>query len=227
MTNRRRCPAVAAAMLAALCTAGCTAHQAAAGGRGAAASAAMPAAMPAGTLPGRTAAPSPECRADDLGVKASGDQPGAGNDFAEIVAWDKAPVACRLAGTLTLAGLGPGGSVDTNAVQLTVTGTGELTAHGTTPGPGQVLLAGESAAWLLISAEYRDDPVTGAICTAHHVEPAAFRLTLPAGGTVTVADGGTSRSAAGGLTANGGLLTCRGELNTSPGLTHVAIGSAL
>ena len=154
-----------------------------------------------------------ECRADGLGVKFTGGQPGAGNDFATIVAWDTASSACRLAGPVTLVGLGSGGSADTNAVRLTVSGAGKLTAHGTAPGAGQVLPSGESAAFLLISAEYRDDPVTGGMCTAHQVEPAAFRLTLPAGGTVTV--------------ANGGLLTCRGELNTEPGLTQITIGSAL
>jgi hypothetical protein len=155
-----------------------------------------------------------------------GGQPGAGNDFATIAAWDTGSSACRLAGPVTLAGLGSGGSADTNTVRLTVTGAGELTAHGTAPGAGQVLPGAESAAWLLISAEYRDDPATGGMCTAHQVEPAAFRLTMPAGGTVTVANADTHQPAVRGLAANGGLLTCRGELNTGPGLTRIAIGSA-
>ena len=211
MANRMRCPAVA---LATLLVAGCSA-QAVAGGRTAGGGAAST---------GRAA---PECRADDLGAKFIGGQPGAGNDFATIVAWDTASSACRLSGPVTLVGLGSGGRADTNAVRLTVTGAGELTAHGTAPSAGQVLPGGASAAWLLISAEYRDDPVTGAMCTAHHVEPAAFRLTLPAGGTVTVANADTHQPAVHGLAANGGLLTCRGELNTGPGLTEITIGSAM
>lgn len=228
MTDRMRCPAVAAVAVAALLVAGCSA-QVVAGGRSPAGGAAgtPSAGGAAGAFPGRAAGAAPECRADDLGVKFVGGQPGAGNDFATIVAWDAAPGACMLAGPVTLAGLGSGGGADTNAVRLAVTGTGELTAHGTAPGAGQVLARGESAAWLLISAEYRDDPVTGGTCTAHQVEPAAFRLTLPAGGTLTVANAGPYQPGVRGLAANGGLLTCRGELNTGPGLTQITIGSAM
>ena len=90
-----------------------------------------------------------------------------------------------------------------------------------------MLPGGESAAWLLLSAEYRDDPVTGAMCIAHQVEPAAFRLTMPAGETVTIANAGTDQPGVRGLAPNGGLLTCRGELNTGPGLTQITIGSAM
>ena len=72
----------------------------------------------------------PECRADGLRVKFIGGHPGAGNDFATIVAWNTASSACRLAGPVTLVGLGSGGSADTNAVRLTVTGAEKLTAHG-------------------------------------------------------------------------------------------------
>ena len=222
MTSRTRCPAVAAGMLSVLLVAGCsgqdvTGDRMAGGGAGRAAGASSVSAAP--TVPA--------CRADDLGVKFIGGQPGAGNDFAVIVAWDTASSACRLAGPVTLVGLGSGGSADTNVVRLAVTAAGELTAHGTAPVAGQVLPGGASAAWLLISAGYRDDPVTGGMCTAHQVEPAAFRLTLPAGGTVTVANADTYRPAVRGLAANGGLLTCRGELNTGSGLSQVTIGSAL
>jgi hypothetical protein len=227
MTNRMRWPAVAAGLLATL-VAGCSARAAAgvrmAGGGAAGTASAVRA---AGASPGSAVRAVPECRADGLGVKFIGGQAGAGNDFATIVAWDTAPSACRLAGAVTLVGVGSDGSADTNAVRLAVTGAGELTAHGTAPGAGQVLPGGESAAWLLMSAEYRDDPVTGAMCTAHQVEPAAFRLTLPAGGTVTVANAGTHQPGVRGLAANGGLLTCRGELNTGPGLTQITIGSAM
>lgn len=228
MTNRMRCPVVAAGMLATLLVAGCSA-QAVAGGRtaGGGAASTASAGRAAGASPESAAGAVPECRADGLGVKFIGGQPGAGNDFATIVAWDTAPGACRLAGPVTLVGLGSGGSADTNAARLTVAGAGELTAHGTAPGAGQVLPGGASAAWLLISAEYRDDPATGRMCTAHQVEPAAFRLTLPAGGTVTVANADTYQPGVRGLAANGGLLTCRGELNTGPGLTRITIGSAM
>jgi hypothetical protein len=211
MTNRMRCAAIA---LATLLVAGCSA-QAVTGGRTAEGSVAST---------GRAA---PGCPADDLGVKFIGGQPGAGNDFATIVAWDTASTACQLSGPVTLVGLGPGGSADTNAVRLTVTGAGELTAHGTAPDAGQVLPRGTSAAWLLISAEYRDDPATGGMCTAHQVEPAAFRLTLPAGGTITVSNADAHQPAVHGLAANGGLLTCRGELNTGPGLTEITIGNTM
>jgi hypothetical protein len=207
MANRMRCPA---SLLAALLVAGCSA-QAAAGSPVPGGDAAS-AGRSASASPGRRAEIVPECRADSLDVKFGGGQPSAGNDFATIVVWDKASRACRLAGPVTLVGLGFGGSPDTNVVRLTVTGAGELTPHGMAPGPNQVLPRTGSAAWLLISAEYRDDPVTGGLCTAHQVEPAAFRLTLPAGGTVTV--------------ANGGLLTCRRELNTGSELTQVTIGRA-
>jgi hypothetical protein len=228
MTDRMRCPAVAAGMLATLLLVGCSASAVASGrtaGSGAASTASAGGA--AGGSAGSAAGAVPECRADGLGVKFIGGEPGAGNDFATIVAWDTASGICRLAGPVTLVGLGPGGSADTNAVRLTVTGAGELTAHGTAPGAGQVLPGGESAAWMLVSAEYRDDPVTGGMCTAHQVEPAAFRLTLPAGGTVTVANAGTYQPGVRSLPANGGLLTCRGELNAGPGLTKITIGSAM
>jgi hypothetical protein len=227
MTNRMRWPAVAAGLLATL-VAGCSA-QAVAGGRmaGGGAAGTASAVRAAGASPGSTVRAVPECPAQGLGVKFIGGQPGAGNDFVTIVAWDTAPSACRLAGPVTLVGVGSDGSADTNAVRLTVTGAGELTAHGRAPGAAQVLPGGESAAWLLMSAEYRDDPVTGALCTAHQVEPAAFRLTLPTGGTVTVANAGPHQPRVRGLAANGGLLTCRGELNTGPGLTRITIGSAM
>jgi hypothetical protein len=222
MTNRMRC---LAGVLAALLVTGCS-TQAVAGTRVAEGGVAS-AGRPAAASPGRVAETVPECRADRLGVKfIGGGPPGAGNLFATIVAWNAGSSACRLPGPVTLVGLSSGGSVDTNAVRLTVTGAGELTSHGTAPGPGQVLPSGESAAWLLVSAGYRDDPVTGGICTAHQVEPAAFRLTLPARGTVTVANAAAPQSGVRRLTANGGLLTCRGELNTGSDLTQVTIGRA-
>ena len=223
MTNPMTSRAVAAGLLAIL-AAGCSTRTVAGGGDRAAKTAS---AVRASAAPTSSTGTVPVCRAQALGLTFIGGQPGAGNDFATIVAWDTGASACRLAGPVTLVGLGPDGKADTNAVRLTMADPGVLTPRGTAPGSGQMLQPGESATWLLVSAEYRDDPLTGALCTPHQVEPAAFRLSLPGNGTTTVANTDAGRPVVRGLAANGGLLTCRGELNTGPGLTQITIGTAL
>lgn len=224
MTHSMRCRAVAAGLMATL-AAGCSSQAVAGGGDDAAKTAT--AVRTASASPKNATSAVSACRADGLAVKFIGGQPGAGNDFATIVAWDTGSSPCRLTGPATLVGLSSDGRADTNAVRLTISGPGELTAHGTEPGANQVLPHGESAAWLLVSAEYRDDPVTGALCTPHQVEPAAFRLTLPTVGAMTVPNADSRQPATPGLVPNGGLLTCRGELNTGSGLTQITIGSSL
>jgi len=223
MTNPMMPRAVAVGLLAVL-AAGCSTQPAAEGGDSAAKNASTVRATAPPTIATDVV---PACQAHDLGVTFIGGQPGAGNDFATIVAWDPGPIACRIAGPVTLVGLGPDGTADTNVVRLTVVASGVLTPRGTAPGPNQVLPPGESAAWLLVSAEYRDDPLTGALCTPHQVEPATFRLSLPGGGTITVTNADTHQPPVYSLDKNGGLLTCRGELNTGPNATQIIIGSAL
>ena len=77
------------------------------------------------------------------------------------------------------------------------------------------LSAGERAAPLIVSAEYRLDPATYKRCT-RPLEPASWRLTIESGETLTVANAdpqATSKSAR-GLPADHGLLTCGGQLET-------------
>jgi hypothetical protein len=68
----------------------------------------------------------------------------------------------------------------------------------------------------------------GGLCTAHQVEPASFRVTLSAGGSLTqVNAAGPPGEAGRDPTSNGGLATCRGKLSTGEGLTQITIGTTV
>jgi hypothetical protein len=218
---------LSAALLGSLLgVAGCGGHTAGSG------NAARPAQSPPGTRASTPLAAStvaPRCNSADLGSAFRGGLPGAGNDFATLVFWDKSANACRFTGPVTVVGLNAAGRPVTNPVRLTVAGNGELTPRGTAPGADGTLRAGESAASILISAEYRDDPTSSnGLCTAHQLEPASFRVTLPAGGSLTLVNATPATKTKGSdPTANGGLATCRGELNTGSGLTQITIGNTI
>jgi hypothetical protein len=91
-----------------------------------------------------------------------------------------------------------------------------------------VVRAGETVASILVSAEYRDDPQGDGMCTAHPLEPASFLVMLPAGGSLTLVNAvAPAGQADGAPTGNGGLATCRGELNTGTGFAQISTGNAV
>lgn len=65
-----------------------------------------------------------------------------------------------------------------------------------------------SASLLLIAAGTH--PAGAPLRSGHHVDPAAFRVTLASGGSVSTRNASSTRGPA--LTGDGGLLTCRGRL---------------
>jgi hypothetical protein len=228
MTISNRTWLLPAALCSLLAIAGCS-GQGTSNGTAARPAPAQPAvaAQPATEAqPTQASAAPPTCALADLGSVFRAGIPGAGNDFATIVLWDKSADTCRLTGVLTVVGLDTADAVVTNPVRYTVPGSGELTPHGTAPAADGTLQAGESVASIVISAEYRDDPTSAnGLCTAHQLEPASFRVTLSSGGSLTLANIAlATRTEGHDPTSNGGLATCRGKLNTAPDLTHITIG---
>ena len=156
----------------------------------------------------------PACQVGQLSLAYLSGQSEAGHNFGIIAIWDKSAAGCSLAGAVILTGLGPAGQRVTPELPYQVPAPGTLTAHGIRPTEGMQMGAGEHAAPLIVAAEFTYDPPTGNAC-ARHLEPATWRLTLPSGGALTVAnaDPHATARAARGLPANRGLLTCRGLLD--------------
>lgn len=161
--------------------------------------------------------PAPRCGARQLALGYLGGEPGAGNDFGTVLIRDISRRACRLPGPVRLTGLDKAGRPDTGAVRLAMPPVAILSPRARPVGrsPGDRLTGvrpGEAIGQLTLIAEYRDDP-TGAdkgICEPHWIVPASWRLTLPSGRSLTVAN--ADRSNPGGILPSGGFVTCRGEM---------------
>ena len=168
-----------------------------------------------GPAPVPNPTPVPACTAAQVRLAYLTGQPVGGHDFGIIAVWDQSPAACSLAGPVTLTGLGQAGRPATKNLKYEVSAPGLLSARGTRPGEGMQISTGEGAAPLIVAASYSDDSSAGHRACARPLEPAAWRLTIPSGGTLTVAnaDPQATSKAAHGLPADHGLLTCGGLLD--------------
>jgi hypothetical protein len=61
---------------------------------------------------------------------------------------------------------------------------------------------------LMATGTHPNDP--GLACHGHHTDPAAWRITLGTGGSITTPNSSAASGPA--LTRHGGLTTCRGEV---------------
>jgi hypothetical protein len=160
----------------------------------------------------------PACTPRTLGFTYVGGLAGAGNDFGTIVAWDTSASACALTNPIRIGGLNRAGRRITRTERFQVTGPDVLTASGSAPVRGLRLKRGETAAFITLSADYRDDPAgNGGLCSPRHqIEPAIWLISFARGGPKRIAnaDPAEGRQRVRGLPGNHGLLTCRGELNT-------------
>lgn len=177
----------------------------------AATAASGPAAPAASTTP-------PACAASQLGLGYVGGLASAGNDFGTIVIWDKSAAACALTSPIRIAGLNRRGHRVTRTERFHVAGRDVLTARGSKPVHLLRLKHGEKAAFITLSAEYRDDlSGNGGMCSARHqIEPARWLVTFATRGVRRVANRDPHEDIPHlrTLPRNHGLLTCRGELNT-------------
>ena len=150
------------------------------------------------------------CGRAQLRLNYRGSVPGAGNDLGTIVVSDQGR-PCWLAGPITLTGLNKTGRPVTATItyrkvgRMAKAGGRPASQHGTVLRPGLV-------ASISVWAEYRDDPASpNGMCTAHQLEPATWRLRLASGAALTVPN--ADPAGFGSLTADHGLLTCRGQLD--------------
>lgn len=164
--------------------------------------------------------PAPACTAAQLALSYLGGGAGAGNDFGSVVVRDDWPRPCTLTGPLHLAGTGKAGRLVTQAVTFPVAGvavlslaTGPVSQRITVAGSPQSAAHGAFVAGLVLGAEYRDGPasVDHGYCAPLWVIPAAWRVTLPDGHALTVANADRFNPLGFGG-SSGGLVTCRGEL---------------
>jgi hypothetical protein len=163
--------------------------------------------------PEPTLSPVPSCTGNELGVAYVTGQRIGDNNFGIVAIWDKSPADCSLTGAVVFTGLGPAGRPVTPEYQVAMSGL--LTARGTRPREGMQLSAGERAAPLIVSAEYRLDPANHNRRCTRPLEPASWRLTIESGESLTVANADPQATAksAHGLPADHGLLTCGGQLD--------------
>jgi hypothetical protein len=177
--------------------------------------AAMAASVPGGPAAGTR---TPACAASQLGLAYVGGLASAGNDFGTIVVWDKSAIACSLTSPIKIAGLNLHGHRVTPTESFRVSGADVLTPRGRKPVRLLRLRPGEKAAFITLSAEYRDvSSGNGGLCSARHqIEPATWRGTLATGGVRRVAnrDRHEDIPRVRTLPRDHGMLTCRGELNT-------------
>ena len=171
---------------------------------------------PAPAPPSPSGTPPPQlapCRSAQLGLGYLAGQPIGGHDFGIIEIWDSSAEPCSLTSPITVAGLGSNWHAVTPVHSYVVAAPQALTANGSTPGEGLRLRPGERVAALIVSAEFRFDPVRHGTC-ARRVEPTAWRLKFASGGVLTVRDADLHvRGHPRGLPADHGLLTCRGILD--------------
>jgi hypothetical protein len=152
------------------------------------------------------------CTHAQLGVAFRGSsQPGTGDMALGIITvWDASPATCTLPGRLTVTGISRTSRPATGAVHFTVAPGPALSRDGTGPGRAGRMPAGEVTASLLLIAA-GTHPAGAPSCQGHQVDPAAFRVTLASGGSLSAPNTSSSRSPA--LTGDGGLLTCRGSMS--------------
>ena len=212
--------AVPAAVVLAVVT-GCTAGTVAAGAtsttaRTTASAAATTAARPTAATPApSTPSAASACTPAELTLTYRGGGAGAGNDMGTIVFRDTSGRACRFTGTVATTGLSAAGAPDTATIKATVVGPGLLSANAAVVPDGASAPAGERVYGWLLMAEYRDGPasVDNGYCQPDWVIPASWRVTLPGGATVVVPNQDPG-DAIGLHGAAGGLVTCRGQLDT-------------
>jgi len=164
--------------------------------------------------------PASACTAGQLALSYLGGGAGAGNDFGSVVVRDDSPRPCTLTGPLRLAGTGKAGRPVTQQVTFPVAGVAVL-SPATVPvsqritvgGSPQPAAHGAFVGGLVLEAEYRDGPakVDHGYCEPLWVIPAAWRVTLPDGQALAVANADRYNPAGFGG-PSGGLVTCRGEL---------------
>jgi len=173
---------------------------------------------PAPSAAGRavTARAVPPCTSGQLALTYRGGGPSAGNDAGTIVFRDTSAAACTLAGTFSVTGLDAKGVPDTATIKAPVSGRGVLSPHAAPVPDGANPPAGELVYGWILMAEYRDGPanVDNGICQPDWVIPAQWRVTLPDGASIAVANhdpDGLWRS----------LVTCKGELDAPSSLTYL------
>jgi len=159
----------------------------------------------------------PACTAGQLALSFSGGVAGAGNMFGTVLVRDVSGQPCTLTGPLRLTGIDRAGRPVTRTLTFAVTGVAVLSPR-TGPFSQRVIFAGNPTqtargafvGQLHIVAEYRDAP-NGRYCSPLWVVPRSWRVVLPGGRALAVANG--DRAGPGlKLVPSGGLVTCRGEL---------------
>lgn len=162
--------------------------------------------------------PALACSVRQLALTYLGGESGAGNDFGTILVRDVSDRACTLAGPLRLTGLDAAGRSVTRSVRYPVSGVAVLSPDaGPVSRPERSLgglsgvLPGELTGILPLAAEYRDAPTQDGRCNPFWVIPAAWRIILAGGGTLTVPN--ADRHDPARLVPSGGLVTCRGQLD--------------
>jgi hypothetical protein len=147
------------------------------------------------------------CKAAQLGAALEGSsEPGtSGTALGTLYVWDESRSTCALTGPVTVTGLDHAARAVTTSFRFTVApGSPALSPHGTAPGKhGRMHTQEVSAAMVLIG-----NPTLA--CPAHPIDPAAWRITLASGGSVTAPNASAASGPA--LTSRGGLTTCGNRL---------------
>lgn len=151
------------------------------------------------------------CTAAQLAVDFRDGGAGAGNDFGGIVFRDVSAAPCKLAGTVSVTGIGAAGNADTRTIMARFTGPGVLSPHAPKVPAGAAPSPGELAYWWSLMAAYRDDPsASNGLCQPHWVIPVAWRVTLWRASTFTVPNADHGNAA--GWDPTGSLITCQGNV---------------
>jgi len=157
----------------------------------------------------------PGCVPAQLTLGYRGGEPGAGNDFGSILFYDTGAAACTLAGKVSVTGVNTAGTPVTATVTSTFAAPGILSPDAAPVPDGDTPPPGELVYWWLLMSEYRDGPanVDNGVCQPDWVVPASWRIILPGGATLTVANSDPDNF--GRLVPGGGLVTCLGRLGVA------------
>lgn len=152
------------------------------------------------------------CAAAQLRLGYRGSEPGAGNDIGTITVRNASARPCWLSGPIRLSGLDRAGHVVTMTIAYST--FQQATRNPGRASRGAVLRPGFIAS-VHVLAEYRDDPNgwRGLCATRHQIEPATWQVVLPSGAGLSVRNADRA-NAVHILTADNGLLTCKGQLDT-------------